>query len=88
MVGRATLRQEDSLGEPERHHSPLPILGAWARPQGARALYPDSARLLDRLRSISEPLADFPHVSEALIHKYLGDLVDLHVVRRPLRMTG
>lgn len=77
-----------SLTEPRRHHSPLAILHAWAHPQDAHEVSFDSARLLERLRSISEALAELPHVTEALIHKYLDDLVTLHVIDRPLRMAG
>lgn len=78
-----------SLAEPKRQHSPLAILHAWEHPQGDHGQpVLDTTHILERLRSIEPSLADFPHVSEELIHKVLDDMVVLHLIDRPLRMAG
>jgi hypothetical protein len=73
-----------SLGESARQRSPFAILGAWSPREGAR-VHPviDNALLLGRLRAIDPKLADFPHVSEALIHRTLDDMALLGVIERP-----
>jgi fatty acid CoA ligase FadD9 len=76
-----------ALREPMRQHSPLAILKAWSEPQGALPEL-DSSRLLAHLRNIDPKLADLPHISEALIHRTLDDMVLLHVIDRPLRLAG
>jgi fatty acid CoA ligase FadD9 len=78
-----------ALHEPMRHHSPLAILQAWSRPQGGAAGPElDSSLLLERLRAIAPSLAEIPHVSDALIHKTLDDMVVRDVIARPLRQVG
>jgi len=78
-----------SLAEPKRQHSPLAILHAWEHPQGDHGQpVLDTTHILERLRSIEPSLADFPHVSEAFIHKELDDMAVLHLIDRPLRMAG
>lgn len=77
-----------ALSEPRRRRSPLPILHAWAHPRGEHEPYVDGSRFVDALRSISTELAELPHVSEALIHKYLEDLAFLEVIERPLRKAS
>lgn len=77
------------LSEPQKQHSPLPILAAWERPRDARELSFDASRLIERLRAISPDGGDLPHVSEALIHKYLDDMALLEVIApRRLKKTG
>jgi fatty acid CoA ligase FadD9 len=77
-----------ALSETQRQHSPLPILQAWARPRGNETPLFDATRLLERLRTVSPTLADLPHVSEALIHKYLDDMTARGVLEPRMRATG
>jgi fatty acid CoA ligase FadD9 len=78
-----------SLGEPQKQHSPLPILQAWQHPHGERELLFDASLLIARLRSISPEYGELPHVSEALIHKYLDDMAVQGLIAPPqLRKTG
>jgi fatty acid CoA ligase FadD9 len=75
------------LADPLRQRSPLPIVELWARPAPARAPGFDASLLLARLASLSRPgddLADLPHVTEAFIHKYVGDMVALGLLGCPL----
>jgi fatty acid CoA ligase FadD9 len=78
-----------ALNETQKQHSPLSILQAWQHPQGTRELEFDPRRLLERLRAVSPELAELPHVSEALIHKYLDDMAVAKVVERShLQLAG
>jgi len=77
------------LSEPQKHHSPLPILQAWQRPLGEGELLFDATQLLERLRAIASELGELPHVNEPLIHKYLDDMAQLEVIApRHLQRTG
>jgi fatty acid CoA ligase FadD9 len=71
------------LSEPRRHHSPLVIVSAWARPQAKGQLSADNPHLLARLAAITPSLAELPHIDERLIHKYLGDLTKLRIIDPP-----
>jgi fatty acid CoA ligase FadD9 len=75
-----------ALPEPARQRSPLAILEAWSRREGVRPTI-DGARLLERLHAIDPSLADFPHVTEALIHKTLADMALLGIIEPPKRAT-
>lgn len=81
-----------ALPEPQKQHSPLPILKAWERPQGSDKrgeLLFDASRLVERLRAISPEYGELPHVSEPLIHKYLDDMARLGLIApRQLEKTG
>ncbi len=76
------------LSEPRRRHSPLALLHAWAHPRGEHEPRVDGSRFVGALRAISEELAELPHVSEALVHKYLDDLAFLDVIDPPLRKAS
>ncbi len=78
-----------ALSEPQRQHSPLPILQAWERPRGEGELLFDASRLIERLRAISPEYGELLHVSEPLVHKYLDDMAFLGVIEpRSLQKTG
>ena len=78
-----------ALSEPQKHHSPLPILQAWAQPLGEHELVFDASQLLERLRAISPEYGELPHVDESLVHKYLDDMAQLEVIApRHLQKTG
>jgi fatty acid CoA ligase FadD9 len=75
-----------SLPEPQRQHSPLAILDAWSRREGARTQPAiDGSLLLARLRAMDASLAEIPHISEPLIHTTLEDMALLGVIDRPPR---
>ncbi len=79
-----------SLSDSQKQHSPLPILQGWRKPRGERELLFDASELVERLRAVSPDYGELPHVSEALIHKYLDDMAALGLIapREQLRKTG
>jgi fatty acid CoA ligase FadD9 len=71
-----------TLTESQRMHSSVMALGAWSTPHEAHPAPIGSAHYIEAVRKI--PCGpDVPHITEAFIHKYLGDMRALGLIGAP-----
>ena len=71
-----------TLTEPQRQHSSLSVLGAWRHPHPARPPQDDSRHFIAAVKELGCG-PDVPHITEAFIHKYLGDMRSLGLIGEP-----
>ncbi|APR83696.1 Long-chain-fatty-acid--CoA ligase [Minicystis rosea] len=79
----------EALPAAQKQRSPLPIIQQWARPARSDQRF-DTTELQARLRALAaRPKAKvdavFPQLTEAYMHKYLEDMMAVHIISAPER---
>jgi fatty acid CoA ligase FadD9 len=76
-----------TLTEQQRQHSSLNVLDAWRRPHPAHPPQDDSRHFIAAVKDlVCGP--EIPHITEAFIHKYLGDMRGLGLIGEPTALRG
>jgi fatty acid CoA ligase FadD9 len=70
------------LTEQQRQHSSLSVLGAWRRPHPAHPPHDGSGHFIAAAKKL-DGAPEVPHITEAFIHKYLGDMRSLGLIGEP-----
>jgi fatty acid CoA ligase FadD9 len=71
-----------TLTEQQRQHSSLSVLGAWRHPHPAHPPQDDSRHFIAAVKELGCG-PEVPHITEAFIHKYLGDMRILGLIGEP-----
>jgi len=58
------------------------VLGAWRHPHPAHRPHDDSAHFIAAVKELGCG-PEVPHITEAFIHKYLGDMRSLGLIAEP-----